>query len=499
MLVAVPLALVAAASALALVRWPIRWAQALVWILVLQNAVVIAAWKASGSTTLATDLLYAKEVIIAGGGAVAVVLALRGALRRELTAVMWLALAFGVLCAIWVPVSYLRHEHLEQIARGLRSLIYPVLLLGVGCLVLRTQEAALALRRTLLWAGALLGVSAVVERTFIPVQFWVSINLQQYWVNARGESAVMLNGGLPWNFFLLFGHSVIRRAFGIMTDPLDLSYFLILPLALGVAEICRALTQRQPVSRLAMVASVTSAVGITFSLSRVPIAIGGGLAVVTPLVALGLARGMWRRAGVAAVAAAAAFVVILVLGVATSPTIGPGSLAALHPIGTPTAGVHISSLLRATNWRPLTTGQGLGTAGYLSAKFAPSAQIAYENYYLDIAHQVGILGALLMIGLLVLATLQLLLARGSATLLSLSLPTGAVLGLLAVAAMLSGQLEVITSLGATMLFVGLMVSVTAKNVLQPGNVRNRLSELATSAVRQTKPTTGEVGGLADHD
>jgi len=493
-LVAVPLALVAAASALALVRWPIRWAQALVWILVLQNVVVILAWKASGSTTLATDLLYTKEVIIAGGGAVAVVLALRAALRRELGAVMWLALAFGAVCAVWIPLSYLRHEHLEQIARGLRSLVYPVLLLMIGAMAVRTLEGAVALRRTLLWTGVVLGVSAVIERTFVPVQFWVSIGLQQYWVNARGESAAMLNGGLPWNFFLAFGHSVIRRAFGIMTDPLDLSYFLILPLALAVAEIWRARSRGEPISRLAAGASLASALGICFTLSRVPIAIAGGLVVIAPIVALGLAARKWRQAAVLTVASAAVFVVILGLSVASSPRIGPSSLAAAHPIGTATEGVHLSSILRAENWRPLVKGQGLGTAGYLSAKFAASpTQIAYENYYLDIAHQTGILGAVLMIGLLLLTTLQLLLARGSPLLLSLSLPTGAVIGLLAVAGLLAGQLEVITSLGATMLFAGVMVSATG-GTLRPSRVRERLAEVNSTVRDQGSPTADAADG-----
>src|SRR5262245_38673354 len=174
---------------------------------------------------MARNLLYAKEVFIAGAGAVAVVLALREALAGRLPAVLWIAVAFGVVCVAWVPISYLRHEGVEQIARGLRSLVYPVLLLLIGAVAVKGYRASLAVRSTLFWSSIVLGVSAIVERTFIPLRWWVSIGLDQYWINVRGETADMLNGALPWNFYLPLLGNTVRRAFGIMTDPLDLSYF----------------------------------------------------------------------------------------------------------------------------------------------------------------------------------------------------------------------------------------------------------------------------------
>ncbi|HXM53952.1 MAG TPA: hypothetical protein VOB72_01075 [Candidatus Dormibacteraeota bacterium] len=459
MLVALPLALLAVAAAALLVKWPVRWAQALIWILVLQNVVVIALWKVTGSDALGQDLLYAKEVFIAGAGAVAVVLALREAIAGRLPAVLWIAVAFGVVCVAWVPISYLRHEGLEQIARGLRSLVYPVLLLLVGAVAVSGMRAAVAVRATLWWSSVVLGATAVIERTFIPLRFWVDLGLDQYWVAVRGQSREMLNGALPWNFYLpLFGNTV-RRAFGIMTDPLDLSYFLLLPLALAIAEMWRARMSGERMPRLAAAAALASALGITFSLSRLPIGVAGALIVVAPLIALGLGRRLWQPALGWAAVSAAAFVAILSISVATTPSVGGADIAARAPVNEGSSGAHVVSLLRATDVGPLIIGRGLGTAGYLSSKYAASgADIGYENPYLDAAGQVGVLGGLLLAALLVVSTL-LLLFRAPAEAMAITLPTGVTLGMLAAGGFLSGQLEVITSLGPTWLFTGVALSL----------------------------------------
>src|SRR5262249_23057114 len=154
---------------------------------------------------------------------------------------------------------------LEQIARGLRSLVYPVLLLAVGALAVTGLRAAFAVRTALWWAAIVLGLSAIVERTFVPLSFWVAIGLDKYWINVKGESPSMLNGPMPWNFYVPLDGSVVRRAFGIMTDPLDLSYFLLLPLALAAVEFwrVRATEGRWPVLPLAAV--VAAMFGVAFS------------------------------------------------------------------------------------------------------------------------------------------------------------------------------------------------------------------------------------------
>jgi hypothetical protein len=447
------------ASAVVALRAPVWWAHAVIWILVLQNVVVIIMWKVTGSDDFARNLLYAKEVIIVGGSLVAILAAARAARAGQLSLVMWLVVAFGVLCALWIPISYLRHEGLEQIARGLRSLVFPVLLLAIGALLVRTLSAMYSLRTTLWWTAVLLGVTAVIERQFIPLPFWLSIGLTHYWIGVRGQAASMLNGGLPWNFYVpLFG-SVVRRAFGIMTDPLGLSYYLLLPLGLATAEIWRTRLQEGRWHRLAIAAAVASIVGITFSLSRVPIAIGALLTVLGPVVAVGFSPGRRRQViGLAAVSAVA-FALLLGASAVTSPKVGPEDLAAQAPIDLGSEGSHQATLSRLSDIRPLVVGQGLGTAGYLSSKFASSgATIGYENPFFDAAAQVGILGGVLLAAIVALATVQLLRVRGAPTV--VALPTAVTLGSLGIAGFVSGQLEVITSLGVTWLFVGVVLSAT---------------------------------------
>lgn len=454
------LALLTLASAAAVMVAPVRWAHAVIWVLVLQNAVVIIMWKATGSDDFARNLLYAKEVIIAGGSIVAILAALREARAGRLPLVMWLVVAFGVLCALWIPISYVNHEGLEQIARGLRSLVFPVLLLAIGALLIKTLSAAYSLRTTLWWTAVLLGVTAVIERSFIPLPFWLSIGLSHYWVQVRGQAASMLNGGLPWNFYVpLFG-SVVRRAFGIMTDPLGLSYYLLLPLGLATAEVWRARATEGRWPWLPVAAAVASAVGITFSLSRVPILIGALLTVAGPVVALGVTRDRWRQVAGYVAASAVAFVIVLGVAAVTSPRVGPADLAAQAPIDLGSEGSHQATLARAADLRPLLLGQGLGTAGYLSSKYASSgATIGYENPYLDAAAQVSLLGGLLLIAIVTLSSLELLRVRGPSAI--IAIPTGITLGSLALGGFVSGQLEVITSLGVTWLFVGVVLAATA--------------------------------------
>jgi hypothetical protein len=459
----IPLALVAVASAYALRRWPIVWAQVLIWVLVLQNVTDMAVWKVTGSASLATNLIYAKEVMIAGGALVAIIPVVDAIQARRLPIIAWLALAFGALCVLWVLISYVvLNEHLEQIARGLRSLAFPVVLLVIGLMVLPGKAAALRIRNTLWWTGIVLGLSVIVEREFIPPEFWQSIGLAKYWVDVKGESLAMLNGGLPWNFFVVLMGATVRRGFGVMTDPLASSYYLILPLGLAVAEIWRARVTANEWPKLPVAAAMLSAAGITFSLSRVPIAIGGGIVVLIPVVLIGLLLRQRERAVSMAVLSGAAFVAIGLVSVVTTPHIGSAELGNSAPLGLGSEGAHASSLLRARDWQPLVLGKGLGTAGYLSAKYADTGtDIGYENVYLDFSAQVGILGGLLLAAILTVATATLL--RAGPRLLYLALPTGVTFGLLAVAGLLSGQLEVITSLGTTWLFTGVMLAAVRED------------------------------------
>lgn len=499
---------IVAISALAIARWPVVWGQILIWTLATQNAVVVSIWAVTKSTTVGRDLLYAKEALVAGGIIVAVIAALRLAASRNAGRVVWLILILGALCAVWIPISYLRHEPFEQIARGLRSISFPVLLLLVGLLVVPHADGAVRLRRTLWLSAIVLGITVIVERDFVPTRFWLDIGLQKYWTDVKGISPSFLNGGLPWNFFLQLHSGIVRRGVGIMTDPLDVSYYLLLPFGLAVSELCRA--KRLHEVWLPATAAFFSATGVMWSLSRAPIAILAVVAVAVPLYTL--AR--WRNSLTAAMiggATAALFLAVLGgLSVATatrvtaaelfrpsvavaSPLSGPTARSSadvspsvlpspgaspspapsaipratpsaaptpIAPLGSDTVPSHINATLNRlrNNWRAVIFGGGLGTAGVLSSMFIAVNQSSYENYYLDTSAQIGIVGGLLVAAILACAVIQLIWAAPPTG--WVRFPGAVVLAGLAIAGLVSGQLEVLTSLGATWFFGGVLLATT---------------------------------------
>ncbi|TMC54771.1 MAG: hypothetical protein E6J20_02210 [Chloroflexi bacterium] len=494
MVLALLVLVVAGTSAWAIFRWPIAWSETLIWVLALQNAVVITVWVITKSATVGRDLLYVKEALVAGAIVVGVVEALRLVAAGRGTAILWLALAFGGLCAIWVPISYFRHEPLEQIARGLRSVAYPVLLLVVG-MVMIPPGGVIRLRRTLWLTAIVLGAAVIVERDFIPTRFWLDINLQKYWVDVKGISPSFLNGGLPWNFFLQINTGVVRRGVGIMTDPLDLSYYLLLPFALALSELCRPDLRGHQVW-LPGAAALFSAIGVMWTLSRAPIAILVAIAIAVPAFEIYKRRQLLTRAIATPVAAALILGVIGALALATAtrvsstdlfqsasrgqtaspaPIVSPSSgqtasptspespsspsatSAPIAPLGSDTLPTHVSATIDRvrSNWHAVVFGGGLGSAGVLSSKFIAANLSSYENFYLDTSAQVSIIGGLLVAAILVWSAVTLM--RAGLRDGDIRFPAGVTLGALAAAGMVSDQLEVLTSLGLTWFICGVLL------------------------------------------
>jgi hypothetical protein len=494
MVLALLVLVVAGASAWAILRWPIAWGETLIWVLALQNAVVITVWVITKSATVGKDLLYVKEALVAGAIVVGVVEALRLIAVGKGTPLLWLAIAFGALCALWVPISYFRHEPLEQIARGLRSVAYPVLLLVVGT-VLIPPGGAIRLRRTLWLTAIVLGAAVLIELDFIPTRFWLDINLQKYWVDVKGISPSFLNGGLPWNFFLQTNTSVVRRGVGIMTDPLDVSYYLLLPFALAVSELCRP-GLRKNEAWLPGTAALLSGLGVMWTLSRAPIGVMVVIGIVVPAFAIYQRRHSWAWAIAIPVAAALAIGVIGALALATAtrvnptdlfqsasrgqtaspaPTVSPspGEIASptpvaspsgqsvtptpIAPLGSDTIPTHVNATINRlrNDWRAIVFGGGLGSAGVLSSKFIAANLSSYENFYLDTSAQISILGGLLVAVILVWSAFQLM--RAGVRDAGLRFPAGVTLGALAAAGVVSDQLEVLTSLGLTWFICGVLL------------------------------------------
>jgi O-antigen ligase len=109
-------------------------------------------------------------------------------------------------------------------------------------------------------------------------------------------------------------------------------------------------------------------------------------------------------------------------------------------------------------------GRGLGVVGPLAAQYASSpSEGGYEDLYLDTAAQIGVLGAVALIGILCGAAVSLLRRRSTGPeSAAVVVAVGIVFLLLALAGVLASQLFVLTSLGFTWLFVGAVLGSQAE-------------------------------------
>ncbi len=480
-------------SAIAVRRWPARWLVGLVWLLVLQNVAALALWKLTGSAAAARGLIFAKEAAVVGSGLAIVPFLYLEIRRRALPIAVWLALGYIALCLLFVPISLAKGLPLDQVARGFRSLAFPAGLLVIGCIALRTRDARTSFISAIGAAAVLVGISAIVERTLIPTAFWTSIRLEDYWIQVKGASATMFDAGLPWNFFAHFLGGPLRRAFGVMTDPLGLSYFLLLPLALSLAGLSRATSARDRLRACLVVGA--SLLGISFSLSRLPTALAATLALLIPLLVVGVRR---VRSWLPVAGAAMGFLLLslavsVILASAqattgrattvqaeaaaapTAPATGsspsgqapvdpsPSTNASAVQLIDPAAQAHLNALREARDWRRFAVGRGLGVVGPLAATYASSpSEGGYENVYLDTAAQIGLLGAVALVGILIGAAVSLLRRRGSRPQsAAAAVAVAMVFLLLALDGLLTSQLFVLTSLGCTWLFVGAVLGSPA--------------------------------------
>jgi hypothetical protein len=322
--------------------------------------------------------------------------------------------------------------------------------------------------------GALLGIGiavaavAVVERLLVPDSFWLSIDLRGYWVSAKGLSPNTISpAGLPGNFYAYFaGPGVdIRRAVGSLGDPLGLSYFLVPPYLLSVAGSLLADSKRR---WLFATTGIASAVAMALSLSRLPLLVAGvGSAI---LLAWAIPRNTWtiafaRRLFIgmlpAAVLAITFGLVVASAQLSGSKANGTGPLDTPGGVGPggyvdPSFETHLAKL-GDVDWAQVLLGGGVGRGGILSSAYISTGTSvsSNEDVFLDIASQIGILGAIAFAGTLLTATITLLRAarrkvpdRWDLAGLGLS-----ALGLFTVG-VFSPQLLVVTSMGAFWLVLG---------------------------------------------
>lgn len=446
-------------------RHPVALLTLLVAWFAAQQLVTNISWAATGNLGWSQVLILWKEFAIAGAFAGTLPRLMREI--RSLNRWVLLGAAFGILLVIYVPFV-ISAQPLDQTLRGMRSLAFPVVLGLVGFGNIATSRDATRFKDNVVVIAAVVAAFALIEWTLIPDAFWRSIDISGYWTEVKGMSPNTISPiGLPGNFYAYFAgpNTEIRRAVGSLGDPLSLSYFLVTPFLVSCADLLSS-TGRRRFAYLGAASLMAVAIGLT--VSRLPAVVAGfGLVAVTVAWAVAVGRPTFSlvrlsSAAVPGVLLAATFVGVVAL---THPIAGGQLGGTSAPDGEyqdPSAQTHIDKLLDI-DLAQIVVGGGPGSYGILSSAYTSAGTeiTSYENVYLDVAAQVGLVGAVLLAGFLMLpvaAALRAALRRRSPW--SLFAGVG-VSGLgLAAAALFAPQLLVVTSVGGFWLLLGVTYRLT---------------------------------------
>jgi hypothetical protein len=245
------------------------------------------------------------------------------------------------------------------------------------------DSVAARLERAVIGVGALFGVLAVYSH-FFPVEYWLF-------------SVSHLGMGNTY-FTTVFGAQTFVRAGMIFGSPVNLAFYLLIPVAIAIT---RAFSNRRRFWYAA--GGAVSAAGVLCTVTRSAI-----LAIPLMLaLAMIVAR---RRVRVAVVFILGVLVLYPLFG---SAGVGEGVRAGVDPANSETAS-HLSALwsgLIRVLANPL--GSGLATSGHTAQRFEVLGAITPEDWYLQIGVELGVIGMLLFIALVVL-TLRALWQRARA-------------------------------------------------------------------------------------
>jgi O-Antigen ligase len=393
-------ALVLAAGAVAVWRWPLLALYLFLVGLALHNAVMDALWAAGLHGRALTVVEAWKEVVLAVALARVATDAVRArALPFRFGIVDALALAFGAAVVVYalVPQSSLGGSAgAHAVALGVRNDLVPVAAYFLG----RSLRLGGAELRRLAWTA--LGVAAVVAALGLVDVYAVSIG----WWRTNGTVGYFRHlgfrfhgtGGLPENFVYNTGSEqhFLRRLVSTFLSPLGSAYLFVVALLLAAGLLRR---------RAAVALVVVAAAGLLWTFSRASL-----VALAAGLVVLAVAR----RHPLPLVAAAAT-IGIAFAWVHVFPSIGPTGhwtradlvyqrqQAKLHgPQASNPASPDESSLRE--HWTSLREGvrtvvhhpqgYGLGNAGETALRSGTTPR-AGESTYTQLGVEVGVVGGIL--------------------------------------------------------------------------------------------------------
>lgn len=110
---------------------------------------------------------------------------------------------------------------------GVRQYVIPLCMLIIGIFIGRRMDlkAFNILEKNLYYLSVFLIITTIIERFFVSVDFWKSVNIVRFEAMVKSNSGVYTQSGntLIQNMYT----SGVRRAIGVAANPLLLSYFII--------------------------------------------------------------------------------------------------------------------------------------------------------------------------------------------------------------------------------------------------------------------------------
>lgn len=394
------------AAAVVVARWPGVALGGLLVLLPVQNLVFARLLAMGAPPTLVGALTNVKELVVVVLAAVAAREVWRD--RTRLEQVDRVVLAYLVLLAAYVVVPTVLDPVVGRIFPQAPGGLSPRLqafrtdaLFLVLFLAARHLPAAPAwrdrLERGIVWLGVLVAGAAVVE--YLAPTAWETFTLQ--WAQVDRFAARVLGSDAPLGTTTVVTGTGAVRAGSVLLQPLQLGFYLLLPLALGV----RRIAVRVRPTDLAAVALIGTAIVLTFTRSAV-------LAAVATVVLVPWAL---PRAAVTRRFRAGAFATVLAVGgtVLAAATVLSQRIGAAVQGDDPSATGHVDALVESIHViaaHPL--GLGLATAPSVPDRFG-ARYVVSENAVLQIGVEAGVVTMLVFVVALVVVLDRLFLrARG---------------------------------------------------------------------------------------
>jgi len=289
-----------------------------------------------------------------------------------------------------------------DLLRSARDLLIFLLAYGVGRLTPLDDVQSWRVLRSLALLSIATSVFGLFERFFVPIEFFLQIGLPRFYSDIVGYSFPAYALGLPENFWGAFGNRIIRRATSVYTSsqPFAISFMILLPTCMWLASRSR----RGPVAgvpspRAMIVWTVVAFGALVATVTRANIALGALQLLLCTLLLRVRPFHVNRRIGV-------------IMALLTCCAVA-GAVVAYRPllglVGTTLTFQEASSAQHRDSWlddldhlAEYPFGRGIGTAGITAARSSADYENSAggEGQYSKILRELGIIGLVLYVGIL---------------------------------------------------------------------------------------------------